>query len=183
VRRLARLAAVVLVAFAAGCSSSSPSEKEKDKGVETTSKDDLDRLQERVAAQPADLAARFELACELERKGLLEGAKVHYAVVAQELPPGKFTRPWLCFGRVELALGHDVSGRRALEKVLAIVPEQRAYYADNDDYQEAALLLAPILRDEHAYAELARLKARYLVEFEGDPERWPGDEARATRSP
>jgi hypothetical protein len=139
----------------------------------------LRNLRERIAEHPNDLPARFELAATLERMHLLDGASYHYGIVAQNLPRRKFTRPWLCFGRCEVALGHDISGRRALEEVLATVPEDRATYVENGDYQEAALLLAGILRSQHAAVALAALETRYVSEFGGDPGTWSDGAVRA----
>jgi hypothetical protein len=113
-------------------------------------------LRGEVTERPSDLAAQFALGVDMERNGMLEGAANQYSIVAQGLPQGKFTRPWLCLARVELALGYDVTGERALKEVLAVHPADKAGYVENDDYQEAAVLLAGILETQHADAELAR---------------------------
>lgn len=164
-----RLAPVALALALAGCGSpGTPPEK-------TEARKPASRevgLRDRVKERPGDAAARFELAGLLERQGQLDQAAHHYAIVAQGTR-GRFTRPWLCLARVELARGNDVSARRALEQVLAVVPEDAAFYVDNDDYQEAAIRLARLLESFNSRAEIAALQQRYLIQFHGDPEAWP----------
>lgn len=144
---------------------------------------DVQALQARVAEEPDDLAARFALGAALERSGKLPEASREYAAVARALPRRRWTRPWLAFGRVELALGRDEQARAALQEVLETVPEERAFYYENEDYRQAAILLAPILSRAGAREELARLRRRFLVELEGDPGEWPVDAPAPTRTP
>jgi hypothetical protein len=117
---------------------------------------------------------RLAFAASLERDGNLAGASAHYGIVARQLPRGSYTRPWLSFGRVELELGHDLSARRAFETVLATVPEDADLYITNDDYREAAVLLAGLLSRANELDELTRLKARFVTELGGTVAEWPG---------
>jgi hypothetical protein len=139
----------------------------------SASSDDQERLRRAVTENPEDLRLRYALARQLEEKGLLEAASLNYGVVAHGLPVHRFTRPWLSYARVELALDRDRSATEALEEVLAVVPDDHAWYTLNPDYREAALLLAPLLVRDGRTEELHRLQARFTEQLGGDPEEWP----------
>ncbi len=155
------LLAVVVVA---GCESAPPPEPPREPIAE---------IREKMADHPDDLSLRYALAREQEQKGLLEAASLNYGIVANELPPKRYTRAMLAFGRVELALGRDVSARRAFEAVLAVPPENETSTTTNPDYREAAIRLAPLLLAAERWAEIEALHKRFMDELGGDEEEWP----------
>ena len=159
--RRAWLLAVVVVA---GCVSAPPPEPPREPIAE---------IREKMADHPDDLSLRYALAREQEQKGLLEAASLNYGIVANELPPKRYTRAMLAFGRVELTLGRDVSARRAFEDVLAVPPENETSYTTNPDYREAAIRLAPLLLAAERWAEIEALHKRFMDELGGDEEEWP----------
>jgi len=150
-----------------------PDAVEVQRSATPESRSGIDALQDEVADHPDDLGKRFALAHAQETHGLLEAASLNYGIVARELPEGLYTRPWLAFGRCELALGRDLSARKAFESVLAVVPEESSAYILNADYREAATKLAPLLARAEDWQALERLQRRYTDDLGGDPEEWP----------
>lgn len=162
-------------AFTPGCACfwAPPDEVELSGGPSSDSADEETRLRDAMAQHPEDLGVRFALARQQEQKGLLEAASLNYGVVANGLPVRRFTRPWLCFGRVELALDRDRSAEKALLEVLAVVPDDESWYALNADYRDAAVRLAPILARDEKWDDLEKLRARFVDQLGGEPEDWP----------
>ncbi len=166
---------VALASLAPGCSIfwAPPDEVDLSPGAPADAPDEEIRLREEMAQHPEDLGIRFALARQQEQKGLLEAAALNYGVVANGLPAHRFTRPWLCFARVELALDRDRSGEHALAEVLGIVPDDESWYTLNADYRDAAIRLAPLLQREERWEDLEKLRDRFLDQLGGEPEDWP----------
>jgi hypothetical protein len=160
---------LLAVLVVAGCESA-PS---KEPPPEPTPEQRMAGIRDKMSDRPDDLSLRYALAREQEQKGLLEAAALNYGIVANELPPKRYTRAMLAFGRVELALGRDVSARRALEDVLAVPSENETSFTTNPDYREAAVRLAPLLLAAERWAEIEALHKRFVDELGGDEEEWP----------
>ncbi len=171
------LASLLLLLAAAGCSTdffwAEPERVSVTPGVSAPTRRALEERRAELARNPDDLGLRFALACDQEKQGFLEAASLNYGIVANGLPAGRFTRPWLAFARVELTLDRDVSAERALREVLSIVPDDRSCYVLNGDYREAAVLLAPLLARSERWGELEKLRARFTAELGGDLAEWP----------
>lgn len=130
-------------------------------------------LETRSVVLPDEIRTHFERGLACERDGKLERALEEYELVAKALPPRRYTRPWLSAGRVALALHREDRARAALEEAVAAVPDDPGFYAENDDYREAAILLAPLLARAGAKEELSRLRTFFLLKLGGTPEEWP----------
>lgn len=172
--------AVALATFALASGCGSPETREKPQvqySIADPSRGSgeaaIAEIRDHLRENPQDASARFALATVFERERRLEEASAELALVVKSLPPRRYTSPSLALGRVEHALKRDIQARRAFEDVLATVPEDLSYYRDNDDYKEAAVLLAGILIRERAFDELGRVRRRYLFELGGDPHEWP----------
>lgn len=165
---------IAFIALAPGCSLILADPDETQVGhVPADTPGEETRLRGQVAENPDDLGVRFALARRQEQNGLLEAASLNYGIVAQGLPAGRFTRPWLAYARVELALDRDRSAQHALENVLAVVPDDESWYQLNADYRDAALLLAPLLAREGKSEDVEKLRARFVDQLGGEPEEWP----------
>ena len=164
-----RRAWLLAVFVVAGCESAPPPEPPR----EPPPGERIAGIREKMADRPDDLGLRYALAREQEQQGLLEAASLNYGIVANELPPSRYTRAMLAFGRVELALGRDVSARRAFEAVLAVPPGNETSYVTNPDYREAAVRLAPVLLAAERWAEIEALHKRFVDQLGGDEEDWP----------
>ncbi len=168
------LASLAVISATSGCSFMwAPPDEVELSAVPVDATGDEARLRDDMARNPKDLGARFALARQQEQKGLLEAASLNYGVVAESLMPHRYTRAWLCFARVELALDRDRSAEKALREVLSVVPDDETWYGLNPDYRDAAILLAPLLSRDERWDELEKLRARFIDQLGGELEDWP----------